>query len=950
MEWASLYRDIVESSPDGIWVIDLGGRTVYANPRLAELAGRTAGETDDLTLDDLPAQSGIDRLRARIAEVVAGGVCGADVEIRWPRADGDDVWTLAGCTLLMDAQGHPSAVRLRFIDFSDRRLMHEALRESEEALRDQIAQNELMQAIVSAANEATTLREVLMRARDLVLVHDDWSRARAFLHEDGRLTPLHLDEADRMADALDPFAEVEVALAERCLESRSLEWDERRLTLAFPVLLDDVVHAVIVITSAPPLYRFGLIETMAVRVADQVARVIERERVQGDLARARDDAMAASRQKSEFLATMSHEIRTPLNGVIGLGDLLLRTELTPEQLRLATGVQIASRALLGVINDILDFSKIEAGRLELEHVDFEVRPLLDQVAAMLTETARSKGLDMVVSCHPQVPARLRGDPTRLAQVLTNLVSNAVKFTQRGGVIVRAMAAPDGDQVRLSVEVSDTGIGIAPAEVPSLFEPFTQADASTTRLYGGTGLGLAIAKEIVEAMDGRLRYSPNLGGGSVFAFSVLLDTASGVAGASEDVRARAALQGVRALVVDDTEHNRIIVEEQLSWWGVASDSAQSAAEAMTLLEHSLLDADHRYAVVLLDLAMPQQDGLDLARAIRSRPEWADLRLLMLTSVTGVDRDTWQAAGIDDVLPKPVLATTLRSALLELLAAPEPAADPATAGPVRGRVLVVEDNPVNQMVATGLLAALGYESITADDGEVAVDLALDPAIDAVLMDIQMPRMDGYAATRAIRQQPAGRRKPIIAMTAAAVEGERDRCLEAGMDDFLTKPVDPAALAETLAHWLGDEAPAAATAPPAAAAPAVTGPGGGAEADVDLDLTRLSMLRDLDPDDTVYLDRAIDNFVANCEAALEAMRAAVDARDAAALRAVAHKLAGGALNLGAMRAGEAVRSIEHLATDGDVEQAAARLIPLEDHLDRAREALLAYRRSYQAARPPA
>ena len=288
------------------------------------------------------------------------------------------------------------------------------------------------------------------------------------------------------------------------------------------MLLGDEVYAVVVITSAPPLWRFELIEQMAARVGEQLARVAERERTQAQLAQARDEAMDASRQKSDFLATMSHEIRTPLNGVIGLNDLLLRTTLTPEQQRLATGVQGASRTLLGIINDILDFSKIEAGRLELERLDFEVLTLLELVTTMLGETARSRGLDLTVACDPSLPQVLCGDPTRLSQVVTNLVANAVKFTETGRVEVRASAEPAGSRVRVRIDVVDTGIGVPADKQAALFEPFTQADSSTTRIYGGSGLGLAISREIVAAMEGQLEYAPNPGGGSVFSASVLLD--------------------------------------------------------------------------------------------------------------------------------------------------------------------------------------------------------------------------------------------------------------------------------------------------------------------------------------------------------------------------------------------------------------------------------------------
>ena len=345
-------------------------------------------------------------------------------------------------------------------------------------------------------------------------------------------------------------------------------WDDDRLTIAFPVSYADEVCAVVTITSAPPLSRFELIESMVEQVAVQLGRVAERERAERALADARDGAMEASRQKSEFLATMSHEIRTPLNGVIGLNDLLLRTGLDADQLRLASGVQVASRALLAIINDVLDFSKIEAGMLELERLDFEVRAVFDQVASMLAEAARAKGLELIVSCHPDVPEVLAGDPTRLAQVLTNLGSNAVKFTETGEVFVRATATPRADGgTLLHVSVADTGVGVPEGDVESLFEAFTQADASTTRRYGGTGLGLAISREIVDALGGRIGLHPNPGGGTVFWFTAEFGEPTGPGVDPDDEYARSWLAGRRVLVVDDNDHNRLILEEQLARWKV-----------------------------------------------------------------------------------------------------------------------------------------------------------------------------------------------------------------------------------------------------------------------------------------------------------------------------------------------------------------------------------------------
>ena len=927
MDLSELYRDIVETSPDGIWVIDLDGRTVYANREIARMHRVSEEELAALTVFDTLDEPGREQFGAHLTDVRAGRVNPAEVEVQWVRSDGDIVWVVCRETALLDDAGRPRALLHRYSEDTARHELIASLRASEDALEDQVAQNNLMQAVASAANEAGSLADVLVQARSLVLLHDDWERARAFVPASdgrGRVEPFYPVDADREADKDDPQTATELALAQQAHDSRSPVWDERRLTLAFPVLLGEEVYAVVVITSAPPLWRFELIESMAGRVAEQLARVAERERAQTELAHARDQAMEASRQKSEFLTTMSHEIRTPLHGVIGLNDLLLRTELTPEQQRLSAGVQVASRALLGLINDILDFSKIEAGRMELERLDFEIRPLLEQVCRMLTEAARDKGLDLVVSCHPDVPAVLAGDPTRLAQVVTNLASNAVKFTEQGGVIIRATSAPLGDQVQLRVEVSDTGVGVPRAKVAHLFDPFTQADSSTTRVYGGTGLGLAISREIVEAMGGTIEYAPNPGGGSLFTCTALLDQGADDgtgdrSGSAGDSHARDLLRGRRALVVDDDETNRLIVREQLAWWGVESDSVSSVEEAFSVLDGSLYD------LVLLDLAMPEQDGLDLARQVRADSALDGLRLIMLTSMTSLDAERAREAGIDEVMSKPVLSSVLRDAVLQLLAGetlPTPTSDAdADEIPSKGWILVVEDNPVNQLVATGLLAALGYTTDTAEDGLAAVEAARDGGFDAILMDVQMPHMDGYAATRHIRAHENGSRRPIIAMTAAAVEGERERCLAAGMDDFLTKPVDPALLADTLERWLRPTPSYAAR----------------------LDLARLAELRELDDPGEApsYVDRAIGNFLVNAPGDLAAVTAAAAAGDAHQLRTVAHRLAGSALNLGAVSLGEGARSLEEYAGSGALAKATAALPELAERLSADLDALREYQR---------
>ena len=1068
MELAPLYRDIVEKSPDGIWVFDLDGRTLYANPALRELFGVDEEEMAQLTVFDSLDDAGKVQFAAHLEDLRAGRINPNDVESMFVRRDGTSLWVTVSESELLGPDGTVTGILHRLSDYDDRRhilddlttsrrrlaeaqriarvgswewdvdadeiwasdglsalygldpdsfpapyasfleIVHEddraavdatvqeALRDggefvfvarvrgeddrwvwtrghgvtqadetgrivsmsgthqditeaklAEVALEDQVRQNVLMQAVASAANEARTLADVLGRAQQLALLHDDWERGRAFLPDpDGSgVVPLHLTDEDAGADLATPEkSAAELALANRAFHERSSVWDDARLTIGFPVSYADEVVAVVTITSAPPLYRFDMIQSMVEQVAVQIGRVAERERAQRELADARDGAMEASRQKSEFLATMSHEIRTPLNGVIGLNDLLLRTSLDADQLRLASGVQVASRALLSVINDVLDFSKIEAGKLELERLDFEIRPVFDQVASLLAESARAKNLELMLSCHPDVPEVLAGDPTRLAQVLTNLGSNAVKFTDSGEVYVRATAETTSEgRIRLRVTVADTGIGLPDVNVETLFEAFTQADASTTRRFGGTGLGLAISREIVDALGGEIGLEPNPGGGSVFWFTAEFDAPSGPAVDPDDEYARSWLAGRRVLVVDDNAHNRLILEEQLAWWRARSATVDSADAAEAAVAAAAAAGDP-FEGVLLDMSMPGRDGLDLARALHGDPVYAALRLVMLTSATCPETGELEDAGIAECLVKPVLGAELREALLRHLAGvePRPAAEPRTSAALVSsrRVLVVEDNPVNQLVAVGLLEALGYTARTAEDGVEALEALQQEPFDAVLMDVQMPRMDGYTATRAIRTaENGGERLPVIAMTASAVEGERERCLAAGMDDFLTKPVDPSALAAVLDLWMPDGDPAGArnltlvSIPPTPDSELLEG----------LALERLDELRDLDPGNTTYLDRAIGNFVANTPGTLDTIRAAAEAGDAAVLKQVSHKLAGGALNLGVNAAGRTAQEIELVADTGSTDAAAPLVDRLEADLARGRAALRAYQATY-------
>ena len=620
-------------------------------------------------------------------------------EIGWIRSQGEVVFDAAGAPLRLHGTG---------LDIT-------ASKRTEEALQHSSARNRLLKRVATAANEATGLEELLQVAVDEIRVHTGWiiGNARMCSDDNSHGVAVHAswsqdpERFQSQASAIEAMREAALTgLLDEVHATFSPAWTNdlsddstclgsvlaANLGLVggfcFPVLVGGQVTCVLEFLSDQPIEPDAAFLEMINQVNSQLARVAERQRTGEELATARDAAMEASRLKSEFLATMSHEIRTPMNGVIGLTGLLLETQLDAGQRQYAEGVQVAGEALLSIINDLLDFSKIEAGKMDLETVAFDVGRVVEEVSGLMGQSARDKGLELLTSCAPDLPSAVLGDPARLRQVLLNLSANAVKFTEAGEITLRARldrsASPEGSSIpatagHIRFEVVDSGIGIAEGDMLRMFEPFSQADASTTRRFGGTGLGLAISRRLVTAMGGELGVDSEPGRGSTFWFRVPLPPSP----------------------------------------------------------------------TLADLPVPQ-------------------------------------AAIGDGLPGDVPG---------VVSAPEGTAD------AKGRVLVVEDNPINQMVACGILKRLGYGADIAADGLEALEAVQRTDYVAILMDCQMPRMDGYSATGEIRSREGGtRHTPVIAMTAGAIDGDRERCLAAGMDDYISKPVKPKDVGSALDRWVG------------------------------------------------------------------------------------------------------------------------------------------------------
>ncbi|MEI7769955.1 MAG: response regulator [Chloroflexales bacterium] len=901
------YRSVVDNVKEVIFQTDAAGAWIFLNRAWTEITGFTIGDSLGRNFLDYVHPDDRQRNQELFAPLIARQKEYCRHEVRYLTQDGGFRWIEVFARLTIDEVGAIIGTSGTLNDVTERRRAEDALYAAERQQR----------AILDNMTELVFLTDA---DEHCIIVNAAFAR----FYDRTPESFIGLTARDRLPA---PLGERQHAENLGIIQTGVSLRVERQVPDPSGNLYWHEIHKTPI--TRPDGTRIGLVGV--------IRDVTERKATEVALQQAKDAAEAAAQARAAFLATMSHEIRTPLNGVIGMTGLLLDTALTPEQREYAETVRRSGEALLSLINDILDFSKIEAGKLDLEEIDFNLRTMIEDVIELLAEPAERKGLALSCWIDHAMPTHLRGDPGRLRQVLTNLVSNAVKFTKRGEIMVRANMMeqnPDGTLLRISV--ADSGIGMSEQTVRGLFQPFMQADVSTTRLYGGTGLGLAISHQIVTLMGGRLSASSALGRGSIFTIDVQMTPPLS---AAPQPTATHDLRGKRVLIVDDTPSICALLIYLLHAWGIEANACSTVDDALATL-HAAANQGRPYALALIDIVMPVQDGFELTRAIRADPRIANCAPILMTAYS--QRSYGAAAreaGAAAFLSKPIHQSQLFDTLVTALSTSAPPHGVGGAAamqirasgppqPVAGRILVVEDNPVNQKVAARMLEKLGYQVDVAANGREALAALAHIPYRLVLMDCHMPEMDGFAATAAIREREgADRHTPIIALTANALAGERERCLAAGMDDYLAKPILKSDLATALARWIGGGDSRSATATAAAAT---------------LDHATIAQLRTLQEDgeeDIIAVLLAI--LSTDVEVGVRTLREACGGGNSTALIETGHLLKGNCAAIGATACAQLWAEVERHGRAGDSAAAYALLSPIEAEWARVLGALEAVMR---------
>jgi two-component system sensor histidine kinase/response regulator len=775
---------LLESTGQGIYGIDLQGNCTFINRATCEMVGYRAADVLGWNMHDLVHHHKPDGSPYPVDECPIyrafkkGEGCRLDDEVLW-RRDGTPIPVEYSSFPILE-DGKIAGAVVTIVDIADRQAAEEKRQASEQLFRSIFENAQIGISFYKIDGDEIrpnrALQEMLGYSEKELGHLETWDE---ITHPEERAL-----DAKRYTELVQGVREKD-------------EWEQRLIRRDGRLVVTSVRFSLLRDTAGKPQYVVALQED-----------ITERKRLEDELVTAKEVAEAATKAKSDFLANMSHEIRTPMNAIVGMTHLALRTDLTPKQRDYLTKTRAASQALLGVINDILDFSKIEAGKLDMEKVNFRLEEVLGNVSSVVSQKAHDKNLEFLIATQQGLPPNLVGDPLRLGQILINLVNNAVKFTERGEIVVTvALAERVLDRLNLKFAVRDSGIGMTPEQTARLFQAFSQADSSTTRKYGGTGLGLSISKKLVEMMDGNIWVESSYGVGSAFHFTAWFSVGS------EEAKRRLLIPdiaGMRVLVVDDNQQAREILTDALSDLALKAKSACSGEDAIR--ELMAADAEAPYRLVMMDWQMSGMNGLEASRIIKLGGQLKHIPRLVMVTAFGRDdiRAQGDEIGIDGYLLKPFTPSTLFDTLVELFGVVDPENEPSSAPAVVGtshdatgvRVLLVEDNEVNQQVATELLESAGASVAIANHGGEALRILTEgeqpPPFDVVFMDLQMPEMDGFTATRLLRAQPQLQRLPIIAMTAHALVEERQRCLEAGMNDHVSKPIDPDALFATLMRW--------------------------------------------------------------------------------------------------------------------------------------------------------